>query len=151
MRPTDIARALFTSLFFMPLPLAVAQHIAQATFVKSIHCTPKNHAALEKRFCDAVTKRLNRYKPQRVAANRTLFQTAIEFAGWSEGDKIPLASVLVTDPIGKNTVKLIFAPPVGVEAAASRTLVALGQILQMPATIQNVGWIVTVPIEPPAK
>lgn len=134
MRTTDITRA--ASLLFI-----IQAHAADFA---SVTCTPRTGAAMEKSVCALVAKQIKTYKPT-VASNRTLSKTEIEFAVWTEGGSVTLTSVLVKDPNGKNSVKTIFAPPVGVEVATGQTLAALGKILKTPVTVQSVGWIVTYP------
>jgi hypothetical protein len=146
MRPTDIARAFLISL--LALAAVKPQQRGNNAGVKSVACTSKTGAAVDKEFCATITRQMSRYKPKLVAPNRTLAKTVIEFSAYSDETSITLASVLVTDPIGKNTVKLIFTPPVGATAAANRTLIALGEILRRQATAVNVGWITVVSPEP---
>jgi hypothetical protein len=136
MRPTDIVRAFFVSLIF----LGAAHSEPNPT----IACVPKTDKYLEKRFCEAIVKEMASYKPKDVALNRTLTKSTITFAAWSYEERITLGSVLVNDPIGKNTIKLMFAPPTDIPVAVRLTIDALGKILRIPATEKNVGWIVTV-------
>lgn len=91
------------------------------------------------------------FRPQGVAPNRTLSRTAVEFAAWADDGKIALSSVLVKDPIGKNSMKLIFAPRAEIGAASVRTIIGLQQILRAVATAKNVAWIVTVSPEKPGR
>jgi hypothetical protein len=134
MRPTDIARAFFVSLIF----------VSVGHSEPTITCVPKEGKELEKKFCAAILKEIVGYKPKEVALNRTLSKSTITFAAWSDEKKITLSSVLVEDPIGKNTIKLMLAPPSDIPVAIGLTIDALGKILKIPATQKNVGWIVTV-------
>jgi len=129
-------------LAFLRVCLVLA--FASAVGAQSMTCTPKTGNAFEKAFCRNVTKDMANYKPTGLAANRTLSRTAIEFTVWSQDTGV-IGSVLVKDPIGKNTVKLIYTLPVTPKAAAARTVVALGEILRVPATTKNVGWVIVVP------
>jgi hypothetical protein len=147
MRPTDIARVFFTSLLLIKIvSVGFCQDASTAALFKSVACTDKNDLALEKRFCADVVAQARRYRPLHVAPNRTLPQTIVEFAVWAEGDRITLSSVLVKDPIGKNTIKLVFSPPAAVSASGTETMRALEKILEIRAPTKSVGWIVTAPI-----
>ncbi len=119
---------------------------------RSVSCVQKSGDSVDKAFCAAAVRQLGRYKPKQVAPNRNLFQTRIEFNAYSNGSKIKMASVLVVDPIGKNTIKLIFTPPIAASKAAPQVIDALGEILGTPATPTNVGWIrIVSPEDLPAK
>ena len=112
---------------------------------QSVTCSPKNGLSFEKQFCDEVKKAMRDFKPTQVASNRTLAQSSIEFSASSQDTCGIIGSVLVKDPIGKNTVKLIFPGDVSPTSAAAETIIALGKILRRSATVLNVGWIVVVP------
>jgi hypothetical protein len=136
MRPTDIARAFFVFLLFF--------EGAHSETISTVTCVPKTDKDLEEKFCEAIVKRMANYKPQDVAANRTLLKSTITFAARSYEETITLGSVLVNDPIGKNTIKLIFVLPTDIPVAVHLTADAQGKILRMLATEKNIGWIITV-------
>ena len=138
MRPTDIARATFLII----LTSYATLRAQDAHPFSAVTCTQKTGATLEKAFCDHMVSRMKFYKPQRVASNRSLKDTTIEFAGWAADGKITIASVLVKDPIGKNTVKIIFSRPADIIPAGDEAIMRLSFILARPVTSRNVGWIV---------
>jgi len=108
-------------------------------------CSPRTGAAVERAFCADVLVLVSSYRPARVAANRTLPKTTVGFRVTAPESDVAMASVLVTDPIGKHSVALIFGSPVDTFEAAQRIIGALGQILQTPATARSVAWIVRMP------
>jgi hypothetical protein len=119
--------------------------IVWPTAAQSTICTMKTGEPPEAEICALINKALAQFKPVHLASNRTLNRTAIEFSALSRGVAGATVSVLVTDPIGKNTVKLILPPSAEPRVAAERVVAALDEILQRPATTTNVGWVLVVP------
>jgi hypothetical protein len=112
---------------------------------QSMSCTVRTGSHPEPEICALITKAVDHFRPAHLAANRTLNKTVVEFSALAMGSRGTIASVLVKDPIGKNTVKVILPSSATPRLAADRVVSALNEILRRPATTQNVGWIVTVP------
>jgi|SRR5579883_950019 len=109
----------------------------QATDLKipstpAVTCTAKQGRSFETGVCAEVERRLLGYKPSRLAANRTLTKTVVDIGVWSNDIGV-VVLLLIKDPVGKNAVKLAFAPGSTVPAVADRAVVALDQVLQLAA------------------
>ena len=126
--------------------LSVLQMLCMAVIgAQSITCAPKDGLAFEKEVCARIAKIMDHYAPVHVTPNRTLNHSVIEFSASSESPDGIIASVLVKDPIGRNVIKLILPANATPAVVGDQAVVALGKILERPATATNVGWVIVIP------